>query len=71
MKFVVSANKPSVFEYNELRTLNEWPVLKEELVVTGLSNTLFSVVVHDEGGSIIGMGRVVGEALTLRMLACR
>lgn len=57
----VSYQIPTVQEYNELRRLAEWPTYGEELVKQGLSNSLFSVVVHDENGLIIGMGRVLGD----------
>jgi len=52
---------PTVDEYNELRKLAQWPTFEEEIVKKGLANSLYSVVVHDENGLIIGMGRILGD----------
>jgi GNAT superfamily N-acetyltransferase len=57
----VSHQIPTANEYNELRRLAEWPTFDEELVNQALSNSLFSVVVHDENGVIIGMNRILGD----------
>jgi len=57
----ISYRIPTADEYNELRRLAEWPTFDVELVKKGLSNSLFSVVVHDDKGLIIGMGRILGD----------
>jgi len=57
----VSRQTPTAYEYNELRRLAEWPTFEEELVNQALSNSVFSIVVHDENGLIIGMGRILGD----------
>lgn len=61
MEFIVTKRTPTLKEYNELRQLAEWPTLDEDLVKEGLANSLYSVVVQDETGLIIGMGRVLGD----------
>ena len=61
MPLILTKRIPTVKEYNELRQLAEWPTMDEDLVKEGLANSLFSVVVHDEDGLIIGMGRVLGD----------
>lgn len=61
MALILTKRIPTVKEYNELRKLAEWPVMDEDLVKVGLANTLFSVVVHDDNGLILGMGRVLGD----------
>lgn len=57
----ISHRTPTPDEYNELRELVEWPTFGDEQVKQGLANSLFSVVVHDENGSIVGMGRILGD----------
>ena len=52
---------PTVKEYNELRHAADWPTFPEELVKEALSNSFFSVVIHDEHDLILGMGRVIGD----------
>jgi GNAT superfamily N-acetyltransferase len=61
MEFKIIHRSPTVAEYNLLRQLADWPVMDEQLVRTGLTNSLFSVVLVDEVGSIAGMGRIVGD----------
>ena len=60
MTYRVVFRNPTIQEYNDLRALVEWPVFENQLVETALSNTLFSVCVED-GGNMVGMGRVVGD----------
>jgi len=57
----VNQRNPTVDEYNELRQLAGWPTFEEAIVRTGLSNSIFSVVIQNESGTIIGMGRIVGD----------
>lgn len=57
----LSKRLPTVAEYNELRNLAQWPTFQENIVLKALSNSLFSVVVHDEDGQILGMGRILGD----------
>lgn len=52
---------PTIDEYNELRKLAQWPTFEPDLVRNALSKSLFSVVVHDDNGLIIGMGRILGD----------
>ncbi|HEY0740647.1 MAG TPA: GNAT family N-acetyltransferase [Chryseosolibacter sp.] len=61
MTLQISHKLPTAKEYNELRRLVEWPTYDEQLVDTALRNSLFSVVVHDAEGNILGMGRVLGD----------
>lgn len=61
MELIVKKRSPTAEEYNELRRLAEWPMLDEELVREALANSLFSVVIENETGLIIGMGRVLGD----------
>jgi hypothetical protein len=55
MTTLISHRLPTVEEYNELRKLAEWPTYDEHLVTKALSNSLFSTVVHDDQGQILGM----------------
>lgn len=60
LNIVVLKRCPTVTEFNELRRLAEWPVIEEAIAEVGLRNSLFGVVVESEG-SIVGMGRIVGD----------
>jgi predicted N-acetyltransferase YhbS len=60
MARIISRTNPTVAEYNALRESVAWPTFEPNLVEIALSNSLFSVVVHDDG-FIIAMGRVVGD----------
>src|SRR5688500_4975766 len=60
MKLKISLRLPNVKEYNGLRRRVEWPTFDEASVKEALSNTPFSMVVHDED-TIVGMGRIVGD----------
>ena len=60
-QLTISKRTPTVKEYNELRLLAECPTLDEDLVQEGLANSLYSVVVQNETGLVIGMGRVLGD----------
>jgi GNAT superfamily N-acetyltransferase len=69
MTFTLQYRLPTIIEYNELRSLAGWPTVEISLVEEALSNTLFSVCVHDDEGVIRGMGRIVGDnALYLHIL---
>lgn len=57
----ITHQRPTASEYNELRKVAEWPTFEENVVEEALSKSLFSVVVHDDNGLIIGMGRVLGD----------
>jgi len=57
----ISYQTPTANEYNELRKLAEWPTFGEDQVQQALSKSLFSIVVHDENGLILGMGRILGD----------
>jgi ribosomal protein S18 acetylase RimI-like enzyme len=51
---------PGVDEYLKLRTAVGWRSLPEEVVRTGMQNSLFSVCVY-EGEEVVGCGRVIGD----------
>ena len=57
----ISHRLPTPTEYNELRRLAQWPTFSETIVKEALANSLFGVVIHDEQGQILGMGRVLGD----------
>ena len=57
----ISHRLPTPKEYNELRRLAQWPTFSETIVKEALANSLFGVVIHDEQGQILGMGRVLGD----------
>ena len=61
MTFKIDNRIPTAKEYNELHLAVQWPTLDETLAEQGLSNSLYAVVVQDEKGKIVGMGRVVGD----------
>lgn len=61
MNCKINHRNPTLGEYNELRLLAGWPLLGEEMVRTGLSNSIFSVVVLNENDLITGMGRILGD----------
>ena len=57
----ISHRLPTPKEYNELRRLAQWTTFSETIVKEALANSLFGVVIHDEQGQILGMGRVLGD----------
>jgi ribosomal protein S18 acetylase RimI-like enzyme len=61
MTTLITHQLPTVREYNELRMLVQWPTYDEQLVAKALANSLFSVVIHDSHGQILGMGRILGD----------
>lgn len=53
---------PTVTEFLALRNETNWPLPDKHFVRTALGNSLFGVVLMNEGqGSAIGMGRVIGD----------
>ena len=60
MNLRLTYRKPTIAEYNELRTLAGWPTYEALVVKTALENSLFSVCVEADK-TIVGMGRVVGD----------
>jgi GNAT superfamily N-acetyltransferase len=61
MEFNVIERAPTPAEYNQLRKCVGWSTFEERLIKTGLSNSLYSVMVTDSEGSVVGMGRIVGD----------
>jgi len=61
MKFTVQHRTPTLTEYQELRKQVSWPAFDDALAEAGLSRSLFAVVVQDEDGRTVGMGRIVGD----------
>lgn len=61
MKFTTIRRRPTPDEYNTLRQLANWPTYETALIERALNNTLFSVVVEDECGKVVAMGRVIGD----------
>jgi len=61
MNLKISLKNPTVEEYNELRRLAGWPTFAAHQASIGLSNSMFSVIVHTDGNQIMGMGRIVGD----------
>jgi GNAT superfamily N-acetyltransferase len=59
--FILSCNPPSIEEYNLLRELAGWGKAGEAVAGRGLAGSLFAVTIRDKAGTIIGMGRVVGD----------
>jgi GNAT superfamily N-acetyltransferase len=54
---------PSIAEYRDLRRLSGLSEKTLEAATRGLPNTIFAVVLEDEGRAI-GMGRVIGDGGT-------
>jgi GNAT superfamily N-acetyltransferase len=61
MRFITIQRRPTPVEYNNLRQLVNWPTYKTELIERAFENTLFALVVEDEIGKVVGMGRVIGD----------
>lgn len=61
MQLKIEQRIPTPEEYNYLRRLAEWPVFDHSTAEKGLLNSLFSICVINEMGTIVGMGRVVGD----------
>jgi ribosomal protein S18 acetylase RimI-like enzyme len=53
-------SNPTSEQYNYLRKEVGWPTYGSDVVEKALSKTFFSVCVFDEG-TIVGMGRVIGD----------
>lgn len=54
---------PSVEDYNALRALTGLGARSPEAVEIGLAKTLYAVTARD-GGKLVGMGRIIGDAGT-------
>lgn len=54
---------PTIEEYRDLRTRNGLSAKTVEAATRGLPNTIFAVVIEDDGKAI-GMGRVIGDGGT-------
>lgn len=61
MAFKATLRNPTIQEYNDLRHSAGWPVMRQDLVEIGLSNTIHAVVVQDENHYAVGMGRIIGD----------
>jgi hypothetical protein len=61
MSLIIHHRNPTLAEYQELRQRVSWPAFDDALAVAGLSKSLFSVVVQNEEGHTVGMGRIVGD----------
>ena len=61
MMFHAIKRSPTVKEYCTLRESVEWPAIEEKLVTQALANSLYAVVVEDDLGQVLGMGRIVGD----------
>lgn len=60
MNIRVENRKPTVLEYQILRSSTKWPSLEDKVVEKALSNSLFSVCVF-LNNKIVGIGRVIGD----------
>jgi GNAT superfamily N-acetyltransferase len=61
MSYVVIHRLPSAQEYNALRLSVSWPTYEIPLIEEGLARSLFSVCVEDPEGTLVGMGRIIGD----------
>jgi GNAT superfamily N-acetyltransferase len=61
MSFTIHHRNPTLAEYQELRQRVSWPAFDDALAQAGLSRSLFGVVVQNEEGHTVGMGRIVGD----------
>ncbi|MEO5977099.1 MAG: GNAT family N-acetyltransferase [Chryseolinea sp.] len=57
----ITHRNPTLSEYNELRQMAGWPLLDPAITTKGISNSIFSIVVEDDQGTLVGMGRLVGD----------
>ena len=62
MKFV--ENELDVKTYQELRESVHWKVLLEEQAELALKNSLYTLVVYEDGIAV-GMGRIVGDGAVI------
>jgi ribosomal protein S18 acetylase RimI-like enzyme len=60
MECAIEKRVPTIDEFNFLRMAASWPLLSADLTKKGLANSLFGVCLMKDG-TIIGMGRVVGD----------
>ncbi len=61
MSFIIHHRNPTLAEYQALRQRVSWPAFDDALAGAGLSKSLFSVVIQNEDGHTVGMGRIVGD----------
>jgi GNAT superfamily N-acetyltransferase len=58
---VVSDGAPTPDEYAAMRADARWNAVDADAVARGLPASLASVVVRDDEGSLVAMGRIVGD----------
>ena len=61
MRFTVNRRVPSACEYNALRRSVDWPTFADNVVELGLAQSSYCIVVEDEVGTVVGMGRIIGD----------
>lgn len=61
MEFRIEKRKPTVGEYQHLRSTTGWDMLGDEAVELAIENSLFSVCATHRD-QVIGSGRIVGDA---------
>lgn len=54
-------NSISIEEYLKLRAAVHWRALSENQANQVINNSLFFVKAVDDGGNVVGMGRIVGD----------
>jgi hypothetical protein len=61
MSFTIHHRNPTLAEYQAQRLRVSWPAFDDALAEAGLSKSLCSVVIQNEEGHTVGMGRMVGN----------
>lgn len=55
------ARTPVIDDYRRLRAISGLTPRSAEAAAAGLPNTVFAVVIENQSGEVVGMGRVIGD----------
>lgn len=59
--FEIRDQLPTIAQYQELRRTTDWPPVSDALVEISLRGTMQAVVALSPSGTLLGMGRAVGD----------